>query len=118
MSIKLIRLNTADCLNNFEASRNEYLKKEFPSFCTFSRVPLLAQESIIIMKSYKSISSFKASVGKVLIVKNDVYRNTFDFKDIYPEVIIDGVKYKVKGIERYARAYLNEGDPLGILIHD
>jgi len=67
--------------------------------------------------TYKSIESFEIkNRGKVFMVINDKDRFKSDNDLIGCEVIIDGVIYRVKGIESFAIENIKKGNPIGLLV--
>lgn len=71
------------------------------------------------MKEFKSTGKFNHKGKLCFTVENDVHRSPNnglrDFNDLYPYVIIDGVKYKTIGIESFCILTLSEGVGLSIM---
>ena len=55
--------------------------------------------------------------GTVFIVKNEIERNRDNNNLLGSEVLIDGYKYKVRGVESFAKATgISIGDNIGLLV--
>lgn len=70
------------------------------------------------MKSFKSIASYTVAGKKIFAVANDINRDPKNFDDLYPAVEIDGVKYKVGGVESFAMNHCPAGAPIGIMVDE
>lgn len=57
--------------------------------------------------------------GKVYIVENEKGRAWHDFDDLIGnEVEINGELKQVIGVEKYAKHYISEGEPIGLLVEE
>ena len=66
---------------------------------------------------YKSLDNYKIKGrGTVYIVKNEINRNRDNNDLVGSDVFIDGVKYKVKGVESFAEPMIRKGDTIGLLV--
>lgn len=66
---------------------------------------------------YKSLDTFEIKgKGKVFVVENDKDRNRDNNDLVGSEVIIDGQKYNVKGIESHAIQKIAKGQKIGLLV--
>lgn len=66
---------------------------------------------------YKSLDNYKIKGrGTVYIVKNEINRNRDNNDLVGSDVFIDGVKYKVKGVESFAVPMIRKGDTIGLLV--
>lgn len=69
------------------------------------------------MIEYKSIGNYELpDRGIIYFVENDRERKTSDNDLLGSEVIIDGKKHIVKGVESYAMMYIQKGQRIGILV--
>ena len=66
---------------------------------------------------YKSLDKYEIKGrGTVYIVENELERGRSNNDLINSEVIIDGVKHKVKGVESFAIPTIRKGDTIGLLV--
>lgn len=66
---------------------------------------------------YKSLGEYELKGrGRVYIVENEVERDRDNNDLINSEVLIDGVKYKVKGVESFLMPIIRKGDNIGLLV--
>lgn len=66
---------------------------------------------------YKSISTYEIKDrGKVFIVENDKDRDRDNNGLLGSEVIIDGNKYKVLGVESLPMKTITKGQTIGLLV--
>lgn len=66
---------------------------------------------------YKSLDFYEIKeTRKVFVVENDKDRDINNSDLLGREVIIDGHKYKVKGIESFALQKINKGQKIGLLV--
>jgi hypothetical protein len=74
-------------------------------------------DTLLNIIQYKSLDTFEIKgIGKIFVVENDKDRNR-DNNDLFgSKVIIDGQKYKVKGIESFAIQKIAKGDKIGLLV--
>lgn len=66
---------------------------------------------------YKSLDNYEIKGrGTVYIAENEVERNRDNNDLIGSEAFIDGVKYKIKGVESLALSIIRKGDKIGLLV--
>lgn len=66
---------------------------------------------------YKSLDTFEINGrGKVFVVENDKDRDRDKNDLLGSEVTIDGVNYKVRGVESFAIHKIRKGQKIGLLV--
>ena len=66
---------------------------------------------------YKSLDKYELKGrGTVYIVENEIERDRCSNNLIGIEVLIDGVKYKVKGVESFLIPTIRKGYKIGLLV--